>query len=159
MALKITTQIGTDKGITSEAYVRISEYQVSKYGSAIFKIEVFQSESEKESFNVYKSPLQSNSSRNQQIGESLFVSLMVSEEATRTVNKAVSVTYPAIGVEGKDGYVPEHTEVENQDVVETYQISVPDLSPFESGTIFEFAYTKLKEKLVGLFGAEHVIDC
>jgi len=44
MALKITTQIGTDKGITSEAYVRIADYQISKYGSANFRIELFQSE-------------------------------------------------------------------------------------------------------------------
>jgi len=46
MALKITTQIGTDKGITSEAYVRIADYQISKYGSANFRIELFQSEAD-----------------------------------------------------------------------------------------------------------------
>ncbi len=46
MALKITSQIGTDKGITSEAYVRIADYQISKSGSANFRIEIYQSQSE-----------------------------------------------------------------------------------------------------------------
>ena len=30
MALKITTQIGTNKGITSEAYIRISKYEKAR---------------------------------------------------------------------------------------------------------------------------------
>ena len=46
MALKITTQIGTDKGITAEAYVRITNYQLNKFGSASFQIEIFQSEAD-----------------------------------------------------------------------------------------------------------------
>ena len=44
MALKITTNIGTDRGITNEAYVRIADYNLSKnVGGANFRLEIFQS--------------------------------------------------------------------------------------------------------------------
>ena len=46
-----------------------------------------------------------------------------------------------------------------QDVEETYTSVVPDLTPLEDETIFAFGYAKLKDKLVGLFGAENVVDC
>jgi hypothetical protein len=74
MALKITTQIGTDKGITSEAYVRIADYQVSKYGSGNFRIELFQTQSDSTS-NMYPTPMGGGQARNQQIGENLWVDL------------------------------------------------------------------------------------
>lgn len=127
MALKITTQIGTDKGITSEAYVRISNYQVSKYGSASFQIEIYQSQSGVPSFSGIVTPAGTGLAQNQQIGSYLYVPL------TKEIEK---------------------TEGEN--TVTTIEV---DLSPAQEGTIFEFGYTKLKEKLAGLFGAEHVIDC
>jgi hypothetical protein len=74
MALKITTQIGTDKGITSEAYVRIADYQVSKYGSASFRIELFQAQADSAvNGNMYPSPLGGGMARNQQIGDSLWI--------------------------------------------------------------------------------------
>ena len=158
MALKITTQIGTDKGITSEAYVRISDYQVSKYGSASFRIELFQSESDKAP--VGETPTLGGAiARNQQIGENLWVALTKEVDAVRTVNRPVQVVVPAEIAEDGSITNPEHTIVELEEVEETYSKTVPDLSGLESGTIFDFGYAKLKEKLVSLFGAEHVIDC
>ena len=74
MALKITTQIGTDKGITSEAYVRIADYQISKYGSANFRIELFQSQEDATPPTSYPG-MGGGVARNQQIGESLYVAL------------------------------------------------------------------------------------
>lgn len=73
MAIKITSQIGTDKGIATEAYVRISEYQISKYGSANFTIELYNS---KEDANKVDSR-QYNSwkATNLEIGNSLNISL------------------------------------------------------------------------------------
>lgn len=151
MALKITTQIGTDKGITSEAYVRIADYQVSKFGHANFRIELFQKEEDKTSINT--PAVGGGTARNQQIGEVLWVPLTKEVEKTRTVQKSVEVH-----VEATDT-TPEHTTWEMQDVEETYTVTVPDLSPLEEGTIFSFAYSKLKEKLSADFGAEHIIDC
>lgn len=161
MALKITAQIGTDKGITSEAYVRIADYQVSKYGSASFRIELFQSQADSVVNNgAYPMPMGGGQARNQQIGESLWVALTKEVEATRTVQRNVEVVTPATVSEDDETIVtPESRTWEMQDVEETYTATVPDLSPLEDDTIFAFAYGKLKAKLADLFGDENVVDC
>lgn len=160
MALKITAQIGTDKGITSEAYVRIADYQVSKYGSASFRIELFQSQADSVVNNgAYPMPMGGGQARNQQIGESLWVALTKEVEATRTVQRNVEVvTEEVLDSEGEI-VTPASRTWEMQDVEETYTKTVPDLSALEDGTIFAFGYTKLKDKLVELFGAQNVVDC
>jgi hypothetical protein len=151
MGLKITTQIGTDKGITSEAYVRIADYQVSKHGSANFRLELFQSQAD----SVPSSTLSpfSSQARNQQIGEFMSVALTKEVEKTRTMQRNVEVD-----VEATDD-APAHKTWVMQDVEETYTATVPDLSSLEGIDIFEFAYGKLKTKLEGIFGAESVVDC
>jgi hypothetical protein len=159
MALKITTQIGTDKGITSEAYVRIADYQVSKYGSGNFRIELFQTQEDSVSNNMYPTPMGGGQARNQQIGENLWIALTQEVESTRTVQRSVEVVTPAVLAEDGTIETPESRTWEMQDVEETYTTTVPDLSALEDGTIFAFAYGKLKEKLVTLFGAENVVDC
>lgn len=158
MGLKITVPMGTDKGITSEAYVRIADYQVSKYGSANFRIELFQSQADSVSTGERWIGMGSQS-RNQQIGESLNVSMTKEVEATRTVQQRVQVVTPAVFAEDGTIETPESRTWEMQDVEETYTQTVPDLAPLEEGTIFAFAYGKLKTKLDGLFGAENVVDC
>jgi hypothetical protein len=161
MALKITTQIGTDKGITSEAYVRIAEYQVSKHGNANFRIELFQAQAESviKNGNMYPTPIGGMQARNQEIGDSLWVPMTKEVEGTRTVKKNVEIVTPSVFDE--DGIIttPESRTWEMQDVEETHISVVPDLTPLEDSTIFEFGYAKLKDKLVGLFGAENVVDC
>ncbi len=159
MALKITTQIGTDKGITSEAYVRIADYQVSKYGSANFRIELFQSQEDASPSTPMYPSGGIGQARNQQIGENLWVALTKEVEATRTVQRSVEVVTPATTSEDGTIVTPESRTWEMQDVEETYTQTVPDLSPLENGTIFAFGYDKLKVKLADLFGAENVVDC
>lgn len=164
MALKITTQIGTDKGITSEAYVRIADYQISKYGSANFRIEIYQSQDDVAATGT--PIMMGGQARNQQIGENLYVSLTKEEQRTRTVTRMVPVQ-----VEREvDGPVDEEgnptapilhtvTEMQEQEIEETYTVTVPDLSGAEGIDVFEFGYSHLKAKLEGLFGAENVVDC
>jgi hypothetical protein len=160
MALKITTQIGTDKGITSEAYVRIADYQVSKYGSASFRIELFQSQADSVvNNNMYPAPMGNGMARNQQVGDNLWVAMTKEVEATRTVQRSVEVVTDAVLDSEGEVITPESSTWEMQDVEETYTATVPDLTPLEDETIFEFGYAKLKDKLVGLFGAENVVDC
>jgi hypothetical protein len=160
MALKITTQIGTDKGITSEAYVRIADYQVSKYGSASFRIELFQSQADSVvNNNMYPTPMGNGMARNQQVGDNLWVAMTKEVEATRTVQRSVEVVTDAVLDSEGEVITPESSTWEMQDVEETYTATVPDLTPLEDETIFEFGYAKLKDKLVGLFGAENVVDC
>lgn len=168
MALKITTQIGTDKGITSEAYVRIADYQISKYGSANFRLELFQSQEDVASpgaAGIYPG-MGGGIARNQQIGESLYVAMTKQVEETVTVKRMVSVETteevsvpsPVEGEEPTTQTVTRHT-MEEQDVEETITKTVPDLSSAEGIDVFEFGYAHLKTKLSGLFGAEHVVDC
>jgi hypothetical protein len=157
MALKITTQIGTDKGITSEAYIRISEYQISKHGSASFKIEIFQSESDKTLMGAVTS-VGGVTSRNQQIGDFLNLALTKEVDATRMIKKSVEIVTPAT-TDSDGNIVPESRTWELQDIEEDYKRIVPDLSGLEQGTIFQFAYAKLKDKLADIFGAENIIDC
>ena len=160
MALKITAQIGTDKGITSEAYVRIADYQVSKYGSASFRIELFQAQADSVTNNgMYPSHMGNGIARNQQIGDSVWVAMTKEVEATRTVQRSVEVVTEAVLDSEGEVITPASSTWEMQDVEETYTATVPDLSPLEDGTIFAFAYGKLKTKLVDLFGAGNVVDC
>jgi hypothetical protein len=160
MGLKILSPIGTDRGITSEAYVRIADYQVSKYGNASFRIELFQAQADSVvNSNMYPSPMGGGQARNQQIGESVWVAMTKEVEATRTVQRSVEVVTPAVLAEDGTIETPESRTWEMQDVEETYTSIVPDLTPLEDETIFEFGYGKLKDKLVGLFGAENVVDC
>jgi hypothetical protein len=143
MALKITTQIGTDKGITSEAYVRIANYQLSKFGSANFQIELFQSEEDVPSVNNTITPMMASQARNQQIGDSIFVQL------TKQVEVTISV--PQAGLDEEGNPLP------NVDQVITK--TVPDLSSAEDVDIFTFGYSHLKAKLVDLFGEDNIVDC
>lgn len=96
MGLKITTPIGTDKGITDEAYVRISSYNLQRGGSATFQIEVLQNESIAKEANVMQIP---NLAKNAQIGDMIFVSLtseIVDEEGNKSFVTDLS---SAIGVD------------------------------------------------------------
>jgi hypothetical protein len=159
MGLKIVTSIGTDRGITSEAYVRIADYQVSKYGSASFRIELFQAQADSVSNNMYPMPVGTGQARNQQIGDNLWVTMTKEVEATRTVQRSVEVVTEAVLDSEGEIITPASSTWEMQDVEETYTSVVPDLTPLEDETIFEFGYDKLKDKLVGLFGADNVVDC
>ena len=168
MALKITAQIGTDKGITSEAYVRIADYQISKYGSANFRLELFQSEADVASPGapgIYPG-MGGGIARNQQIGESLYVAMTKQVEEVITVKRMVSVetteevSVPAATPGGEPTtQTVTRNIMQEQDVEETITKTVPDLSSAEGIDVFEFGYAHLKTKLEGLFGADKVVDC
>ena len=96
MALKITIPIGTDKGITDEAYVRISSYNLQKGGSATFQIEILQNESIAKEANVMQIP---NLAKNAQIGDMIWIPL-TSEVTDEEGNKSFVVDLsPAEGVD------------------------------------------------------------
>jgi hypothetical protein len=95
MALKITTQIGTDKGITDEAYVRISSYNLQTAGSATFYIQIY----ENESVAKGETPELAGLARNSQIGDMIVVALnstIENKDGTKTIVKDLS---PAVGVD------------------------------------------------------------
>jgi hypothetical protein len=168
MALKITKSIGTDKGITNEAYVRIADYQISKSGNANFRIQLYMNEADATPASASMGPMGGDQARNQAIGEYLSVPLtkQVDEVKTRTMMRPVetevtrtrTVTNEA-GEEVSEEYTV--TEYSTEEVTEEYTVTntVPDLSSAEGVDIFAFGYSHLKAKLVSLFSAAKVEDC
>lgn len=168
MGLKITTQIGTDKGITNEAYIRISSYNIQKSGQALFIIELYMVQPIPQELG--ETPVFIESCLNREIGNSFLVILEKSVKLSRTIQVPIQkdiiiteiITTPSL-IEGES---PIETSVEKtetrtvmEDVIENYDIMVPDLSILNDVSIFTFAYGKLKEKLQTSFGIENVIDC
>jgi len=160
MALKITKSIGTNRGISNEAYVRIADYQISKSGNANFRIQLYMDEAAAKENGM----MNGSQAQNFEIGEYLSVSLMKEvEEAytyTQTVQEQVEVvkTYTNEAGEEISETVKEMVPVEKE-VTEMRKSMVVDLSPLQSVDIFAYAYGKLKEKLVSLYGASKVVDC
>ena len=162
MALKITTQIGTNRGLTSEAYIRIFRYEVSKLGFMNCWLQVYQSEADANQ-PAGETPIYKESV-SLEIGSTCKIPLV--DTLTRIVKKQQLVEYQETikvpiyvdavqtGVEDKVVTRKKPMEV---DVEETYE--VPNLSLIEGEDIFEYGYTKLKEKLVTLYGAENIVDC
>ena len=151
MALKITTNIGTDRGITNEAYVRIADYNLSKnVGGANFRLEIFQSS--EGATPSQPGVMASGSARNQQIGENLYVSFW------KTIETEVTKTRPVmlIGSSGSAGSGSEPQMEEYQETVITQEL---DFSAAEATNIFAFGYSELKKKLKTLFGDSNVVDC
>ncbi len=109
MGLRITTEIETSKGKTSEAYVRICGYIVSKYSNVVLMVELFNKQSDLEGL----------------------------ETATE-----VNEVQASCGEVGQTIYIP----------------SI-DIVTLENVSIFAYGYEKLKDKLIGLYGAENIVDC
>jgi hypothetical protein len=149
MAVKITTNIGTDLGITNEAYVRIADYNLSKNGGGSnFRLEIFQSQ---EDSSTSAGPMTTGRvARNQQIGETLYVSFW------KTVETQVTKTRPvmSMGTSGESSSEPGMEEY--QETVTTQEL---DFSAAEATNIFAFGYSELKKKLKTLFGDSNVVDC
>lgn len=149
MAVKITTNIGTDLGITNEAYVRIADYNISKNGGgANFRIEIFQSADDVSPSPGTMYAVGGRAARNQQIGEHLHVSFW------RSVETEVTRTRPVMGTSGTSGSEPQTEEY--QETIMTQEL---DLSEIEATNIFSFGYSELKKKLKELFGDSNVVDC
>ncbi len=172
MALKITSEIGTDQGITNEAYVRIVNYNINKGGQASFALQLFNSEAEATAMSVGVSSAATLGfvARNAKIGESFHVALTKEVPHTYTVNKPVptevevteEVTVPG-GEEGSEPVVQlvKKTIIQNimTEVEETTVKIVPDMSSVIGVDVFTFGYGKLKSHLESLFGEGNVVDC
>lgn len=162
MALKILTQISTDRDLTSEAYVRIVNYNISKTGIANFATQTYLNETDAaENANV---------ALNSKIDVSFNVPLTKEIEETITVMKPVQeevevtheVPNPNFGQEGEPETITVTetvTQTTIKPVEEIVTRSIPDLSILAGQDIFLFAYGKLKERLGEFFGAENIVDC
>jgi len=156
MGLLINKQIGTVDGLTSEAYVRIIHYSISKMGYADFTLETFMSKEDSilqpttVMSKEIKKPTQSN-----QVGADFRISL------TKEVSKAIlvpGVVSREVSYTNEEGETVTETKEFNEMVEQTITVEVPDISQLEDKCIFTFAYDKLKEKLQKEFGTTKVID-
>jgi hypothetical protein len=154
MAIKITKQIGTDLGITSEAYLRITTYNIQKGGYANFQTQLYlDTEAATSSSNLYPGPGMGGAvARNQQIGDNLYVDLRVPSQSV--IYRTVSMPSQSIGESGSITY----TNVETT-ISESVTYMIPDFTAVEEANIFEFGYAKLKEKVDEVFGTGSYQDC
>ena len=164
MALKITTQIGTNRGLTSEAYIRIFRYEVSKLGFMNCWLQVYQSEADANQ-PAGETPIYKESV-SLEIGSTCKIPLV--DTLTRTVKKQQLVDYQeTIKVPVLDENRQPTGETQDREVVRTVlqeqdvdvDTEVPDMTSAIGQDIFEFGYTKLKEELSVVFGAENIVDC
>jgi hypothetical protein len=167
MALKITKKIGTDQGITSEAYVRIVNYNINKNGIANFALQTFLSQNDAPSL-ISNTPGALGSVRNNAIGDTFQTFLQKEVEEKYTVTKPVQKEVDVeqiVSTTDADGNPTTETVTQKvmqtvlEEVEETRVALVPDLSLLAGQDIFQYAYGKLKEKLVVEFGASYVKDC
>lgn len=170
MALKITSEIGTDQGITNEAYVRIVNYNINKAGTANFALQLFNSEAAATASIFVNAPVTGAAvARNAQIGDTFTVQLTKEIPSTQVVTKSipteVEVTEEVI-TPGAEGQEPK-TELVTKTVIQSVLTEVeeptvkivPDLSSLEGVDIFTFGYGKLKTRLEELFGEGNIVNC
>lgn len=136
MAFKINKAIGTDAGIITGAYVRISGYEIRKNGKVYFSIDLFENKDATDIETPYIPEIHPNKLQSKEVGLSLEVDMTSRVTYTKTITKQVN------GVE---------TEIE-----EEFTKKVADISVFETKSIFEVGYEKLGEKLASLYGAENI---
>jgi hypothetical protein len=171
MALKILSQIGTDQGITSEAYLRIVNYSLSKqFCNADFKLQLFMSEADaKPAFKAMPYNPSNPEAKCQLIGDNLMVSfhkeIEVESECSKMVPKEVekeetiTITDPVTGESTTTTNTVIVTEMVEEKYPCTQKVWVCDLTPVEGIDIFQLGYSKLKEKMIGIFGEDNVVDC
>jgi hypothetical protein len=154
MAFKINKTILTDKGETNEAYVRFSKYEIDKIGEALFYIEIFLSD--REVLEPVAGIFNPNACKNDQIGQAIRVSLkktiMVDVPSKRTVETEI----PAVLDEDGAIVTPARKQYTEEDVVDRVEKAIPDMTPLTNGTIFEYAYEQLRQKLISLYGEDFI---
>jgi hypothetical protein len=146
MALKITTQLSTDSGLTSEAYVRIVNYSLNKNGSAEFRLQLFKSQEDAATFSARSISAETHElCRNKEIGEILHVFFL------KEVDETVITT--------QEAPVAIDSNTKDETIIKTIKKTVPDFSKLVGVDIFTVGYNALKTKLVELYGQQNVVNC
>ena len=170
MALKILNTIGCDMGITSEAYVRINNYNIDKVNGYInisYSTYFNEDNSKNTTLNnimpigmINGIPI-----KNIKIGDSMTIPIKkeITQKITtyqlepikKEVTREIDTTIDGVTTTGKTTSI--ETVMEEVPVVNESKISVPDMSILENVNVFQFCYEKLKEKLLLVF--DNIIDC
>lgn len=147
MGLKIITPIGTDRGITEEAYLRITTYMINKNGSITLQLELFLNKEASRDI-TQQSPMYMSTASNQQISNNH--SFMVTKDIVTTVTNTRTVTtYDA--TTGEPTYAE---ETYTEDITST----VSDIARLETVNVFDLCYDSLRLRLEDIFGVDNVIN-
>lgn len=157
MAFKINKEIVTSKGVTNEAYVRIEKYEIDKIGKAIFKIGTYLNK--QSVVDALETPHNPEMAIIHEVGEHIHLWLQKDVEVKRTEMETVVVDTPEVKDEIGMIITPASRKYEQKEVEKISKKKVPDLSSVENGTIFEYGYARLKEKLAELYGEENIEVC
>jgi hypothetical protein len=160
MALKITKQIGTNQGITNEAYVRIEQYNVDKangnlnINTSMYLNETTAVSASKTEYNVWNMPPMGMSLA-QNINYPMNYSFPLTSSVTTT---ELTYTPSSSWSESVSGSMSEMTTTMITGSVEVTKYLI-DLSAIHDNNIFAVAYPLLKTQLEAIAGSGKVVDC
>ena len=161
MALIIKTPIGTDRGLATNAYVRIQEYRILKTGECIFEIHIYKSKADA---ILADSNIATYATSNHltcvslEIGKELKVDLRYEIIKTVSVPEEKPKTVQRLRTVGNRTYNVTENIMETE--LNTYEttLKIPNWNQLQNHNIFEFGYAKLRDKLSELYGAENIED-
>jgi hypothetical protein len=171
MALHINTQIGTDKGITSDGYVRINRFEIQKdrgivrvFPKLYMSADTAASASG-DSFDLHNPAYTNNQwdAKNHLIKETyefpVTSSVVREREYTRTQLVSSSVEQEVPDADNPGQVITESVwNYENQIVsgTEEYNVDIIDISPITGSSIYDFAYPLLAYELGIHFGFDNI---
>jgi len=172
MGLIINTQIGTNRGITDEGYVRIEKYEVDTYNGFLrvypnlYLSSASAAEAKQDEWVRYSAVENRDDKEcaSVQLKNEYLFPLTSSEVRTRyevvsqTVSSSVETMVP--NPDGPGEVTSSHWEYDNQEVSQSieYTASVIDTSHITGSSIYEFAYPLLKAELAIEFGVGNILD-
>ena len=173
MALEITKQIGTSRGITSEGYVRIESFEFRKQ-NGLLRVNPVMYMNEHEARSASQDLFDEHSpamlveewaAKNYEIAETYTFHLTESQIRSRdyvrveTVSESVEQSVPDPENPGQEisqsSWVYDTVTVSGS---EEYTADVISVSAISDTSIYDFAYPLLKTELKQIFGAANVSD-
>lgn len=170
MALLINKTIGTNRGTTDSAYVRIERFEIDSYTGTmrVFPTLYMNSDTAASAstseFNEYNpAPMKEQyGCSNVNVAETYKFYLTSSIEATRMVEvtQEVSSSHEIEIPEGTGSRteITWTTEISQSMVEETYMKPMVDVSAITGSTVYDFAYPLLKYELKKAFGSDSILD-
>jgi hypothetical protein len=161
MALKITKQIGTNQGITNEAYVRIEQYNIDKangnlnINTSMYLNEETAVSASKTEYNSWNAPVMMGMNTAQNVNYPMNYSFPLTSSVTTT---EPTYTPSSSWSAPESGSMPEMTTVMITGSVEVTKYLI-DLSSIHDNNIFAVAYPLLKTQLEAIAGSGKVVDC
>lgn len=171
MGLLINTQIGTDRGITDEGYIRIESFEMDRRkGDMIVRTKLFLSEtaaldSATPKYDELGAGMnEGDFARNINIPEYFRFPMTSSAIFTRSLDIDVEASesyeeeVPTLDGSGSEVITKWRYFMTMSADIQEYSASVVDFSPITGSTVYEFAYPLIKYHLEQQFGEGSIVD-